>query len=94
MRHTPGPWYADFAHIASAENIVVAVAIRGRIDDDPGVISMESYNANIRLIAAAPELLAALVAMRAEFTSNGTDGQHNACRMADAAIAKAEGRGE
>lgn len=46
------------------------------------------------LFAAAPGLLDALYAMREAFTSDGTDGQHEACRMADAAIAKAEGRTE
>ena len=85
MAHTPGPWIVrepeeDELYEVYAEDggdlICYPVYTRNQRD-------------NIHLIAAAPELLEALVAMREAFTSNGTDSQHDACRMADAAILKA-----
>ena len=85
MAHTPGPWIVrepedDELYEVYAEDggdlICYPVYTRNQRD-------------NIHLIAAAPDLLEALVAMREAFTSNGTDSQHDACRMADAAILKA-----
>lgn len=62
MTHTPGPWYAEGSDIGSAENITVGVAIAGRTDD--GYISHAQVQANANLMASAPELLSALVAIQ------------------------------
>jgi hypothetical protein len=51
--------------------------------------------ANARLIAAAPELLAALKELRSAYSSNAYSpnvGQRYASELADKAIAKAEGK--
>jgi hypothetical protein len=63
-------------------------------EDDNWSVAYEMTGETGRLFAAAPALLEALRAMRDAFTSDGTDDQHNACLMADAAIAKAEERSE
>jgi hypothetical protein len=103
--HTPGPWYCHFAACIEEQgtgDYVDATGIctasekefmrdGGRGDLVAFVPHDGPHQANASLIAAAPELLAALIAMRNEFTSNGCDGQHNACRIADAAIQKAGG---
>jgi hypothetical protein len=90
MAHTPGPWkVADRFYIFMDDDVACEVAkvCDENIDDD----MLGQCDADARLIAAAPELLDALVAMREAFLSNGTDSQHSACRMADAAILKARG---
>jgi hypothetical protein len=54
-KHTPGPWTQDEFRTINANGktlMVEGVALSGRID--------EETRANARLIAAAPELLAAL----------------------------------
>lgn len=89
MSHTPGPWVWRFY---------------GRDDDwvrDPKgeAVVQVGYNAyereeNARLIAAAPELLAALKAARniiGEFCESD-DFHQKHCVALDAVIAKAEGR--
>lgn len=89
--HTPGPWirgvgdegtcsvYASFRGM----RVVVAATENFRLP-------IAEQKANARLIAAAPELLAALKALR----QNGTLAQRmtpaDALALADAAIAKAE----
>jgi len=95
MAHTPGPWWIDEDgdYLCICEGEVNEYGEREEVAtlacNRPSLLLCQPANA--RLIAAAPELLEALVAMRDEFTSNGTDSQHNACRMADAAILKARG---
>jgi hypothetical protein len=87
MSHTPGPWGIQPDEHGGPSDTVYAYE-----DQQQEVAEIVSgVSADRHLIAAAPELLDALVAMREAFTSNGTDSQHNACRMADAALAKAEG---
>lgn len=93
--HTPGPWDIDddtmeIFSITPEHSAGWIATVLGN-DGNGRPLPPEEMAANARLIAAAPELLAALAAMREAFTSNGTDGQHNACRMADAAIEKAGG---
>jgi hypothetical protein len=83
MTHTPGPWYVngDCIEVDGPEgprDVTLAV-----------VLQEDNLAADARLIAAAPELLEALIKMRYTFTSDGTDDQHKACCMADAAIASA-----
>lgn len=85
--HTPGPWHVHGGEIGPSpdETIAVVCALSGNDGD------MEE-EANARLIAAAPDLLAALEAV---VTTGGWDnldtggrGTHGA---ALAAIAKAKG---
>jgi hypothetical protein len=101
MKHTPGPWrthaWGDLPNspdvnyeILSGVDTALA-RIDLAFDDDTGdpKVEADEMAANARLIAAAPELLEALLKMRYTFTSDGTDDQHKACCMADAAIASA-----
>jgi hypothetical protein len=96
MAHTPGPWYAEGSDIGSAENVTVGVAIAGRTDD--AYISHAEVQANAHLMAAAPDLLAALLSFIAlhEDGSLHIDGspaiEDPAITAARAAIAKAEGK--
>jgi hypothetical protein len=95
-KHTPGPWQVGMAfdnygtteiaieHMTTAGNLIIAVALDG----------LQGQDANARLIAAAPDLLEALMLMRNRFLD--TEGNHGqweqeATDAADAAIAKATG---
>jgi hypothetical protein len=87
-QHTPGPWYALAEGITGAE-----IGYRAIIDDDGVTVCNPSPMgaANARLIAAAPDLLAALQAI---VTGNvyGNPTQWNLCiDRGIAAIAKATG---
>lgn len=81
--HTPGPWFIEKragAHWVNAPNgMIIAELVLE--DLEPEQVGIDTANA--QLIGAAPDLLAALKAMR--FAVEG------AIQMADAAIAKAEG---
>jgi prepilin-type processing-associated H-X9-DG protein len=92
-QHTPGPWTVDKmpacdvpfrdVNILRADGHAAAVAIDADINEDELV-------ANARLIAAAPDMLAALEAL---FVATGglAGPAANAARLAGAAIAKARG---
>lgn len=92
-QHTPGPWSVDGCQIV-ADQGAVALGLYGDIEDP------DQTTANIRLIAAAPDLLAALKAAEADIVAWLTNGAHTAAEIAEddvirqvrAAIAKAEGR--
>lgn len=98
MGHTPGPWSADYGDFAAycdtgAEVCEASAGIR----DDGTRIPCEEMEANLNLIAAAPELLASLKqclplvdAYRRAF---GGDGDVSAA-YARSVIAKAEGTNE
>ena len=80
--HTPGPWQQDGQYIAAQgvdEYIVTCHGADG--------------SANARLIAAAPELLAALrkIVAACEAVTIGTDAVADPLAIALSAIAKAEG---
>lgn len=87
--HTPGPWYQSERN----GQYIVAKDIGDRSHDiaHPCWWSEETC-ANARLIAAAPDLLAALknLVEAVEFTPLGVRGI-KACQQARAAIAKARG---
>lgn len=103
MSHTPGPWHAKTNHfIMATEKDPKVIA---EIVDDPAFPD-GTQTANARLIAAAPELLAALKKVLAEINACLGIGEHGIreavgstnlavlavrCQQADAAIAKAEG---
>lgn len=88
MNHTPGPWQEGESHESKvdiiSEKFVLIATVKG------GIASSAPKNANARLIAAAPDLLAALSELLAEaeeFHNPNTEGWN----MARAAIARATG---
>jgi len=82
-KHTPGPWHItadyNYQHITD-ETATRTLATLDRVD--------EQDDANAALIAAAPELLAALVAVVEAFDTPHY--LYDACLKARAAIAKAQ----
>jgi hypothetical protein len=60
-QHTPGPWYPDYTPFGKKKSLQVTWGP----EDNWGVAQIDGPNkeANLRLIAAAPELLAALQAL-------------------------------
>lgn len=99
MKHTPGPW------TVMDRNIYAADVYAPNSVDASGLIASVRLNtnhgyANAHLIAAAPELLDALKALRfndcfceVRIGNPMFRGQHTAaCIAANAAIAKAEGQ--
>lgn len=103
LRHTPGPWHTDAVmgedrHEICAEPTtesgnpnVIATVFCDLLDPHPA-IGLTEANANARLIAAAPELLAALQDMLATHTARNVCGLERLTQVhqaARAAIAKA-----
>jgi hypothetical protein len=100
--HTPGPWRAlgnDDRHelspapIRTLDDVAIAEAFQTSETPD-GYAEMD---ANARLIAAAPDLLAAVVAASHALKSyaygnSATDLAESIAKSCDEAIAKAEGR--
>lgn len=87
---TPGPWHFGIGQVAGREHVCVA-----QTANDRNIIATTGYwpsddeaesTANARLIAAAPELLAALSALLAEQLDNPPS-----IRQARAAVALATG---
>lgn len=60
MKHTPGPWYVDHGDLSFA---IMAGPAFGRVVVVPG--SNERCHADASLIAAAPDLLEAAIAVLA-----------------------------
>lgn len=100
--HTPGPWSADYGDFSAycETGAEVCKATKGNHDDGTS-IPEDEMEANLRLVAAAPELLAACRMLRACLADwceiaeddDQRDDDHQAMRDAQAAIAKAEGKG-
>lgn len=102
MAHTPGPWSADYGDFAAycETGAEVCEVTRGK-HDDGSRIPDDEMEANLNLVAAAPELLAALKLLR-DPDGDGKwvcdcgdpyfEGGVCANCVATAAIAKAEGR--
>lgn len=97
VTHTPGPWRVDRTgqHDASIRSAHFHVAlVTSGLDDEPDR-SQPVFDANCRLIAAAPCLLDALKALRdnvdRDLSGFWTESTSNFMQQADAAIAKAEG---
>lgn len=86
-KHTPGPWEAFGGHVLEHSRRIRIC----QCDELPGQSDME-LNANAALIAAAPELLAALESL-SEFADNHTPLHSGALVWTEArsAIAKATG---
>lgn len=92
MSHTPGPWKwetnwrcAGSLKGAFVDNVGNTCRIAD-VESQGGVGNQETCEANARLIAAAPDLLAACIALQMEAAARGCG-----LRIADEAIAKAKG---
>lgn len=111
MTHTPGPWTIGeagntgeaFCITAETRDICWTSDSTGTEDDGTGLLVTEEDKANARLIAAAPEMLAALRVAKTElidmyerlYPADESDNDTTiAIDAVIAAIAKAEGRGE
>jgi len=82
-KHTPGPWKViDGNEVYSG---VTPIA--------QSWATVDEQEANARLIAAAPELLSALKALKEQLESEEADGHNRTVHLIviDSAIAKAEG---
>jgi hypothetical protein len=95
-KHTPGPWLVrDTGEVGTCTELVAIVFPcrskdeRGEFFYEPG--EKEENEANARLIAAAPELLEALVALTNKLHGWPMPGLKAEYDAAMAAIAKAEG---
>jgi hypothetical protein len=91
MTHTPGPWkVADRFHVWTADKVgceVAAVCVENLDDDGLG-----QADADARLIAAAPELLAVLTWCADRWDKYDEDDAPELGQAIRDAIAKAEGR--
>lgn len=101
-KHTPAPWIVTATNAADGANIfagkvrighTVYVPEKGSMEP---IISTDEAHANARLIAAAPELLQALIVMVEQAGCYMDDGEASEEEMramdaARAAIAKAKG---
>lgn len=58
--HTPGPWHTSSTHSGAAYDIGAANGANIALVSGPKENGADEFKANARLIAAAPELLAAL----------------------------------
>ena len=97
--HTPGPWRATSRNIENVANwasripFAIELEVGHSVAPIADVCDQPAAEANARLIAAAPELLAALkdVLRIAQAASVGVPGNSPRLDRARAAIAKAEG---
>lgn len=105
-KHTPGPWTVEdvgYGDIQENESRPMVTSPKGRIIADPG--DDAAGRANARLIAAAPEMLAALKRIRDARDYHAEHGHYPtellprdqafddwAADIADTAIRKAEGK--
>jgi hypothetical protein len=103
--HIPGPWqyrtlpHDDWGTVHASNGPIVAHALSGSWDvidyDAHRTAGTDPYEANARLIAAAPDLLAALKRLLATINPGNADEHAVGCNCviheARAAIAKATG---
>ena len=83
--HTKGPWWADGFFVHAGENGPIVAQMYGA--SDPEI--RPCREANARLIAAAPELLEALLAVDFARTTDAEGDWKRATLLTDTAIAKA-----
>lgn len=89
-KHTPGPWLSACNHRWGHQ--VVARAAGGGTVTIAHLGNLEFDEDNARLIAAAPDLLAALEAAHGYLVLFGTDQLDHVRSVCRAAIAKAKGK--
>lgn len=99
MSHTPGPWKAEEVGAGEIFIIVPDLDAAGQQDGwKSGICEMSKDGDwdNANLIAAAPEMYEALVGVVRghDYEERGVEYRHicDACDLARAVIAKAEGR--
>lgn len=103
-QHTPGPWRWAFGELVGAQKETVVTIIDDGACGDPECCGGPAYHievagANARLIAAAPELLDALVSLSAALAAQTVGAPLPAAlveeyqQAADAAIARATREG-
>lgn len=87
MSHTPGPWdieYADEDGYLYEDGVTIVSC--------EGPVAFGVIDCSARVVAAAPDLLAALIRMRDEFSGSAqSKAQDDAWAMAQDAIEKAGG---
>ena len=86
-KHTPGPWEVEWGH-HDYETDSYQANISVASWNNPASVARVFTSANARLIAAAPNLLAALEAIHAHL-ENGDSANATCEELARAAIAKA-----
>lgn len=95
MAHTLGPWRVmDRLKVVTDDTVIAVVTYLPCVGGDNDMAAQRAADqemANARLIAAAPDLLAALKDARREVIALGTPWQEKVAKI-DAAIAKAEGK--
>ena len=90
-KHTPGPWFVTPDGFRVTDKPVWFDQDGSRHGETPNIVIFAETQANARLIAAAPELLEALVnLLRVHEGEGGT--KYHAGDIARAAIAKATGQ--
>lgn len=91
--HTPGPWHTSTTHSGAAVDIGAANGANVTLVSGPTENGADEFRANARLIAAAPDLLAALEFIVSpqpySATQEWRDNVKKGREMALAAIAKA-----
>ncbi len=87
--HTPGPWAWDGRVSVKAGDKLVALVYAEPAK--PAKDEWEGVGNNASLIAAAPDLLEALIAADRTFAENGLLACHAARKEVQAAIARATG---
>jgi hypothetical protein len=93
-QHTPGPWFYEGQNIRNGDGLDVATVDSERSTErcTSDRIPLKEWTANTHLIAAAPDLLAALEAVDGYWA--GGDAPEELAAQIRAAIAKAEGGAE
>lgn len=81
--HTPGPWSIDGTRIVASDSVCVV--------DCVGAMGGDDSQADKRLLAAAPELLAALQSASRALTELDPLADHHDARPIDEALSKALG---
>ncbi|MDT4853095.1 hypothetical protein FQZ97_873490 [compost metagenome] len=89
-RHTPGPWryqgpddFMDFNILHNGDSLAVAAVVSN-------MRNLEEIAANARLVAAAPDLLAALQLTSKALTAALTGGEVSAAQAGNALVKAAE----
>lgn len=94
-KHTPGPWKKSGANTIHGPGVIVAFV--GTADEEVRVFSGERQNADAHLIAAAPDMLEALLSISPMLPRSVTTATHGdplwteAIQKVESAIKKARG---